>query len=90
MMQQLVVASLVAGCAAEWEHLGPRNIFNDAAERGESGTLADAASPAANPQLIYTEARTMAPRPGSSNQLTAAQPGCARARGCLTRGSRRY
>ena len=49
-----VAASLALGASAEWEHLGPRNIFNDAAERGESGTLADAASPAANPRLIYT------------------------------------
>eukprot|EP01079_Euglenida_sp_SAG-EU17-18_P006060 gene6060-1085_t len=47
------LASLVAA-RGEWEHIGPRNIFNDATNHGESGTLADAASPAANPQLIYT------------------------------------
>lgn len=40
--------------ALEWEHIGPRNIFNDARGNGESGTLADAVSPPGNPQLIYS------------------------------------
>ena len=32
---------------------GPWNIFNDKDVKGEAGTLACAASPAANPSLIY-------------------------------------
>ena len=37
-----------------WEHLGPRNIFDDDSGRGEAGTVADAASPVSNPSIIYT------------------------------------
>ena len=48
------LGGLVATAPATWEHVGPRNIFNDAGGHGEAGTLADAASPAANPKLIYT------------------------------------
>ena len=40
--------------SSSWEHLGPRNLFDDKTHRGEAGTLADAASPASNPKLIYT------------------------------------
>ena len=37
-----------------WEHVGPRNIFDDVENRGEAGTLADAASPKLHPNIIYT------------------------------------
>ena len=37
-----------------WEHVGPRNIFDDVENRGEAGTLADAASPILHPDIIYT------------------------------------
>ena len=37
-----------------WEHVGPWNIFDDKDNKGEAGTLAAAASPKANPNIIYT------------------------------------
>jgi hypothetical protein len=37
-----------------WEHVGPWNIFDDKDNKGEAGTLAAAASPKANPNVIYT------------------------------------
>ena len=37
-----------------WGHVGPWNIFDDKNNKGEAGTLAAAASPKANPNLIYT------------------------------------
>jgi len=48
-----------APAPAAWEHVGPWNIFEgtnptESAGMGEAGTLASAASPAANPNLIYT------------------------------------
>mgnify|MGYP002630806635 CR=1 FL=1 len=36
-----------------WERVGPRNVFDDKAGAGESGTIADAASPVGNPNIIY-------------------------------------
>ena len=36
-----------------WGHVGPWNIFDDKDNKGEAGTLAAAASPKANPNLIY-------------------------------------
>ena len=45
-----------------WERLGPSNIFDDAMNRGESGTLADAASPASNPNVPWVAALAMASR----------------------------
>jgi len=36
-----------------WERIGPFNIFDDKDLQGEAGTLANAASPAANHDLIY-------------------------------------
>ena len=36
-----------------WEHVGPWNIFDDKDNKGEAGTLAAAASPKANPNIIY-------------------------------------
>lgn len=38
---------------APWENLGPRNIADDIHGQGYAGTIADAASPASNPALIY-------------------------------------
>ena len=46
MMVVVLVAAQFATTDATWEHLGPRNIFNDQTFHGEAGTLADAASPA--------------------------------------------
>ena len=40
--------------AAPWEKLGPHNIGDAVNGQGYAGTLADAASPLANPKLIYT------------------------------------
>lgn len=37
-----------------WELVGPWNIFDDKNNKGEAGTLAAAASPKANPNIIYT------------------------------------
>ena len=37
-----------------WGHVGPWNIFDDKDNKGEAGTLAAAASPEKNPNLIYT------------------------------------
>ena len=37
-----------------WEPIGPWNIFDDKDNKGEAGTLAAAASPKANPNIIYT------------------------------------
>eukprot|EP00729_Bicosta_minor_P018866 gene18866-11470_t len=36
-----------------WNRRGPSNLFDDKDGKGESGTLANAASPKANPNLIY-------------------------------------
>ena len=47
-----------------WEHVGPRNIFDDEDMNGEAGTLAGAASPAANPGLIYAGGRNNGASPG--------------------------
>jgi len=61
----LAVGLLVAATAgaasssytgAPWERVGPRNIFDDDHGNGEAGTLADAASPAGRPHVIYTGA----------------------------------
>jgi hypothetical protein len=42
-----------APAGGSWERLGPWNIFDDVETRGEAGSLASAASPAANQGLIY-------------------------------------
>ena len=65
-MLRLLAVSAVAqlaraqGAAGAWEHVGPHNIFDAYNENGtgplpmgEAGTLASAASPKANPDLIY-------------------------------------
>ena len=39
--------------AAPWTRIGPWNIIDDKDIKGESGTLASAASPAAHPEVIY-------------------------------------
>lgn len=49
--------AIASGAANPWERVGPRNIFDDDLNRGEAGTLADAASPASNPSLIYSGGR---------------------------------
>lgn len=36
-----------------WDRIGPWNIFDDKDGKGESGTVACAASPAGNPNVIY-------------------------------------
>jgi len=41
------------GVTGAWELLGPTNIGDDIDVNGEAGTLADAASPAGNPHVIY-------------------------------------
>lgn len=48
----MVLAGLAFG-AGEWTRLGPWNIFDDVANKGEAGTLACAASPPAHPNVIY-------------------------------------
>ena len=64
-LQRTMLLATAAGVAraqsgGAWEHVGPHNIFdayNDngtgALPMGEAGTLASAASPQANPMLIY-------------------------------------
>ena len=47
----LPVGAFAAG--ADWARIGPWNIFDDQNGKGEAGTLACAASPAKNPDLIY-------------------------------------
>ncbi len=41
------------GTTGRWRFLGPSNIGDDINIHGEAGTLADAASPAANPDVMY-------------------------------------
>ena len=41
------------GNTGPWERLGPWNIGDDIYDAGEAGTLADAASPAKNPDVVY-------------------------------------
>lgn len=41
------------GTTGPWALLGPTNIGDDVSLQGEAGTLADAASPAANPKIMY-------------------------------------
>ena len=60
----LPTVAAVATAATPWEHVGPRNIFDDEDMNGEAGTLADAASPAANPDLIYAGGRNNGASPG--------------------------
>ena len=53
----LAVSLVVQGClggGSSWEHLGPRNIFDDDSNHGEAGTLATASTPAGSPHIIYT------------------------------------
>ena len=45
-------ALLVLG-VGPWNRVGPWNIFNDKDGKGEAGTVACAASPKGNPNLIY-------------------------------------
>ena len=42
------------GATGDWQFIGPWNIGDDVDVRGESGTLADAASPRNHPNVIYT------------------------------------
>ena len=44
---------LAGGAIASWDRIGPWNIFDDATGKGESGTVACAASPPAIPNVIY-------------------------------------
>ena len=46
-----LLACLVQGLP--WEKLGPKNIDDDANGQGYAGTVADAASPVSNPNLIF-------------------------------------
>ena len=62
-------ASARSGPSAAWERVGPRNIFDDATGRGETGTLADAASPKSNPQVIYTGGKNNGASSGVLNTL---------------------
>jgi len=48
----LLIAALKGGGGA-WEHIGPWNIFDGKDNSGEAGTLACAASPKENPDVIY-------------------------------------
>eukprot|EP00729_Bicosta_minor_P013955 gene13955-31241_t len=41
------------GKTGDWKKIGPWGIGDDVAASGEAGTLADAVSPASNPNLIY-------------------------------------
>ena len=41
------------GTTGPWHFIGPSNIGDDININGESGTLADAASPAGNPDVMY-------------------------------------
>ena len=52
-MSCVAITALFA-TAAPWEKLGPSNIGDAIDGQGYAGTLADAASPLANPELIYT------------------------------------
>jgi hypothetical protein len=54
----VAAAGVRDSAGSDWTRLGPWNIFNGvdptkSPTMGESGTLASAASPAANPDLIY-------------------------------------
>jgi hypothetical protein len=42
-----------SGGGTTWDRIGPWNIFDDKDGKGESGTVACAASPAGNPNVIY-------------------------------------
>ena len=46
------LATALAG-GTTWDRIGPWNIFDDKDGKGESGTVACAASPAGNPNVIY-------------------------------------
>jgi len=52
----LVAGSLcviVGAAGGDWDHLGPWNILDDKDGKGEAGTIASAASSAAQPNIIY-------------------------------------
>ena len=53
-MRGRILLLATAVVAAPWEKVGPRNIGDDVRGQGYAGTLADAVSPVANPNLIYT------------------------------------
>ena len=45
------------GPVGDWTKVGPWGIGDDVEGKGEAGTLADAASPAGNPKIIYSGGR---------------------------------
>merc|ERR1719183_454357 len=59
MLQRSLLAGSLLLCASAlsgggpWDRIGPWNIFDDKDIKGEAGTLANAASPAAHPDIIY-------------------------------------
>jgi len=57
MLSQVILVALASAsqprAGGPWNRRGPSNLFDDANGKGESGTLANAASPKANPNLIY-------------------------------------
>ena len=52
--QKLGPHNAAAAAAAPWQKLGPHNIGDDVRGQGYAGTLADAVSPIANKNIIYT------------------------------------
>ena len=52
-MLAIIIWPSLAAASGPWEHIGPYNIFDDYRGKGESGTLACAASPKAHPNIIY-------------------------------------
>ena len=50
----LLPSTVALGGGSKWTRVGPRNIFDDEHMHGQAGTLATAASPASNPNLIYS------------------------------------
>ena len=48
-----LISCIFAAGATDWKVVGPFNIGDDINMHGEAGTLADAASPAGNPNIIY-------------------------------------
>ena len=52
-MMHIPILYSVLAASSDWTVVGPFNIGDDVHMNGEAGTLADAASPAGRPNIIF-------------------------------------
>ena len=66
-----------AGATGDWNKIGPWGIGDDVKGKGEGGTLADAVSPAGNPNVVYS---------GGASSTTAPAQACSWANTVTVKG----